>query len=407
LLVQIQCLLFSLLRRPETKFIQDIVDQIFNKLNYTSVDTGELVAIDSRVDKLMLHLDMENTDIVRIIGIWGTGGMGKTTLARVVYGRVSNQFDACGFIPIVRDGLGNYNLLHLQKTLLNQLLMERDTNIHDVGSGVQMIQKRLCQKKILLVLDDVNELEQLEKLAWEKKWFGPGSRVIITTRNKNLLGEVDDIYEAEGLNSDESFRLFNLKAFPKKHPTKDYLELSHAFVEYADGLPLAIEVLGSFLVKRKIDEWKSKLDKLKELPERKILNVFQTSYDELDVIEKDIFLNIACFLNHKDRDNVIEILNYLDLHPIIGLQTLIEKSLLKLNNNQLWMHDLLQEMGRDIIRRECPQDPGKHSRLWLYKDIDSVLTNNTVSDLYKEPKHMPYYIIQHFFLRTIEFKFIL
>ena len=45
---------------------------------------------------------------------------------------------------------------------------------------------------------------------------------------------------------------------------------------------------------------------------------------------------------------------------------------------EMWMHDLLQEMGRDIVRKECPKDPGKRSRLWLYKDIDSVLTKNTV-----------------------------
>jgi hypothetical protein len=51
-----------------------------------------------------------------------------------------------------------------------------------------------------------------------------------------------------------------------------------------------------------------------------------------------------------------------------------------MNQNYLWMHDLLQEMGRDIVRQECLQDPGKRSRLWLYKDINSVLTENTVRD---------------------------
>ena len=67
------------------------------------------------------------------------------------------------------------------------------------------------------------------------------------------------------MNYDESFHLFNLKALEKEHstPTEDYLELSQAFVHYADGLPLAIEVLGSFLFNRSIGEWKSELDKLK------------------------------------------------------------------------------------------------------------------------------------------------
>ena len=49
----------------------------------------------------------------------------------------------------------------------------------------------------------------------------------------------------------------------------------------------------------------------------------------------------------------------------------------------LWMHDLLQEMGQDIFRQECPQDPGKRSRLWLYKDIDNVMMKNMVGDYLK------------------------
>ena len=89
------------------------------------------------------------------------------------------------------------------------------------------------------------------------------------------------------------------------------------------------------------------------------------------------------FSNHKDQDSVIKILDYLNLHPRIGLSVLLEKSLLKLNNNHLWMHDLLQEMGQDIFRQECPQDPGKCSRLWLYKDIDNVMMKNMVGDYLK------------------------
>uniref|UniRef100_A0A2N9I3K5 Uncharacterized protein n=1 Tax=Fagus sylvatica TaxID=28930 RepID=A0A2N9I3K5_FAGSY len=326
--------------------------------------------------------------------------MGKTTLARVVYGMVSKQFEACSFIVDVREvyeKAGKDGLLQLQKQILNELLMERDVNIHDVDNGVLMIKNRLRHKKILLVLDDVNKLGHLKKLAGEHGWFGPGSRVIITTRDKQLLvtHSVNEIYEVEALDDDEALQLFSLKAFKKDHPAEYYAELSQAFVSYAKGLPLAIEVLGSFLFNRSIDEWKCELDRLKEFPKRDILDVLKISFDGLEALEKNIFLNIACFFNHMDQDSVIKILGYLELYPIIGLSVLYEKSLLKMNHNYLWMHDLLQEMGRDIVRQECLQDPGKRSRLWLYKDINSVLTENTgtkavqgiVLDLF-EPKEV-------------------
>ena len=312
--------------------------------------------------------------------------MGKTTLAKVVCGMVYNQFEACGFVTNVREVSENiHGLLQLQKTLLNQLL-KIDVNIHDDNTGVHMIMNRLRHKKILLVLDDVNDFNQFEKLAGENDWFGPGSRVIITTRDEHLLKsrEVDGICEVQALTDDDSLQLFSLKAFKKDHPPKDYVQLSQAFVHYSKGLPLALEVLGSFLFNKSIGEWTSGLDKLKEFPNRKILDVLKISYDGLQEAEREIFLNIACFFNHQPVDIVKKILDYLGLYPEIGLRDLIDKSLLKLNWAHLQMHDLLQEMGRDIVRQECPKEElGKRSRLWLYEDIDNVLTKNTVRDYLK------------------------
>ena len=277
--------------------------------------------------------------------------------------------------------LGKYlkkksGLCKLQK----KLLMLKKLNVQDVDDGLQMIKNRLHNKKILLVLDDVNELDQLKKLAGEHCWFGLGSRVIITTRDKHLLvlHEVNEIYEAKVLNHEEALQLFSLKALKMDHPPEDYGKLSQAFVNYSKGLPLALEVLGSFLFGKNIDEWKNGLDRLNEFPERRILDVLQISFDGLQSTEKEIFLNIACFFNRMYRDVVIKILDYLGLYPKIGLKVLIDKSLVKLHEDQLWMHELLQEMGRDIVHQECPKDPGKRSRLWLFEDIDNVLTKNTV-----------------------------
>ena len=217
-------------------------------------------------------------------------------------------------------------------------------------------------------------------MVGKHNWFGSGSRVIITTRDKHLLQtlEVEEIYEVDRLNDDEALHLLSLKAFKKDHPPEDYLKMSIDFVCYADGLPLAIEILGSFLFGRRIKQWKSALNRLKEFPELKILQVLQISFDGLHETEKEIFLHIACFFNHDSKDDVVEILGYLGLYPDIGLEVLIDKSLVKIKGSRLWMHDLLQEMARSIVHQECPEESGKRSRLWLFNDLNNVLSKDMV-----------------------------
>ena len=90
-------------------------------------------------------------------------------------------------------------------------------------------------------------------------------------------------------------------------------------------------------------------------------------------------MHIACFFNNQKKDYVLKILDILGLYPVIGLKELTDKSLLKIMDNDIvWMHDLLEEMGRNIVRQECLDDPGKRSRWWDYEDIDKVLKKNKV-----------------------------
>jgi hypothetical protein len=110
----------------------------------------------------------------------------------------------------------------------------------------------------------MNELEQLDALCGSYKWFGRGSRIIITTRDKHILREsrVDEIYTMKDMDETESTELFSWHAFKQVSRIKDFSEISGKVVEYCGRLPLALEVLGRYLYGRKIPEWKCVLEKL-------------------------------------------------------------------------------------------------------------------------------------------------
>ncbi|MED6217054.1 hypothetical protein PIB30_014038 [Stylosanthes scabra] len=255
----------------------------------------KLVGIDSRVEQVINHIG-SGLDDVRFIGICGLGGIGKTTLARIVYESLQSEFKVACFFADVRERCEKNGILQAQKDLLVHI-NGSSSEIDNKYDGRRIIQASLCHKKVLLVLDDVNKEEQLKNLAEEQDWFGPGSRIIITTRDMRLLRIQDarEIYNVEGLGENEAFDLFCLKAFKQRKPEKEYLDLSKQVVKYCAGLPLALEVLGSHFYGRSIEEWHSALEKLKSFPHVDIFEALKISYDGLDSMEKDIFLDIAYF----------------------------------------------------------------------------------------------------------------
>ena len=175
--------------------------------------TEGLVGIHSRLVKLESCLALWLKDDVRTIGFWAMGGMGKSTLAEVAYKMFSKEFDDCCFIDDVREK----DLFLLQKVLISQILKETNLNIQNKLDGEHMIKKLLRYKKVLLILDDVDESNKLTKLV-KSDWFGSGSRIIITTRDKQLLKEfsVDEIFEVKPLNYKDARCLFRSKAFKKE-----------------------------------------------------------------------------------------------------------------------------------------------------------------------------------------------
>ncbi|XP_058755520.1 disease resistance protein RPV1-like isoform X2 [Vicia villosa] len=369
--------------RNESEAVKDIVDKVKYLLNKKDMFIlNNPVGVEPRVSDIIQLLDIQQTNDVLLLGMWGMGGIGKTTIAKAVCNKIGYNFEGKSFLLNIREVWeSNGGKVSLQQQLLYGICKENETKIQNVEEGKKILMDKLCHKKVLLVLDDVNTLDQLNALCGSRKWFGSGSRIIITTRDEHILRaiRVDRLYTMKEMDKSESVELFSWHAFKQARPTEDFAGVSLNVVEYSGGLPLALEVLGSYLFERGIVEWKCALDKLRRIPNDEVQKKLKISYDGLnDDTEKEIFLDVACFFIGMDRNEVILILNGCGLFAEIGISILVERCLITVDHkNRLGMHDLVRDMGREIIREESLKEPGERSRLWFSEDVLNVLSSET------------------------------
>ncbi|KAK4592932.1 hypothetical protein RGQ29_017175 [Quercus rubra] len=368
----------------EFEFIQEVIKKISSiKSNHMPLCLApHPTGINTRAEAIESLLDMESNDAF-MVGIYGLGGVGKTTVSKAVYDRIANLFEGSCFLEDVREMSKIYSdKIQLQKTLLSKILHGVDLKVHNVSEGTNLIKQKLYGKKVLLILDDVSDPTEVHNLLGEYNWFAPGSRVIITTRNKGVLTslQIDHrrIHKVEELRQYEARELFIKHAFQTSNE-EDYSELVNQIILYANGLPLALKVIGSDLCGKSIQEWKNALEKYENIPHKNIQERLKISYDGLEETEKDIFLDIACFFKGYKKDGVLKILGSCDLCPDDGIDRLIDKCLVTLEHGILSMHDLIQQMGRAIIQQES-KELEERSRIWRYKDTYKLLTRNMGSD---------------------------
>ncbi|CAJ2665821.1 unnamed protein product [Trifolium pratense] len=369
--------------RNESKAIKDIAEKITHLLDKKDLFIADKpVGVDSRVQDVIQLLDMQQSNSVLLLGMWGMGGIGKTTIAKAIYNEIGRNFEGRTFLANVREvweqPAGQVNL---QNQLLSNTFKGTTANIQSIDSGKIILKERLCHNRVLIVLDDVDDLEQLDALCGSRDWFGPGSRIIITTRNMHILrgNRVDEVYSNKEMNESESIELFKWHAFKQASPNEEFVGISRNVVMYSGGLPLALEVLGRYLFEREVIEWRCVLEKLKRIPNDKVHKKLKISYDGLDDdSQKAIFLDIVCFFIGMDRNDVIHILNGCGFFAEDGVRVLVERSLVTVDdNNKLRMHDLLRDMGREIICNKPQKEPEERSRLWFHEDVDGVLAGQT------------------------------
>ncbi|GJV66001.1 Toll/interleukin-1 receptor domain-containing protein [Tanacetum coccineum] len=222
------------LRTHESMVIKKIVDTIFGGLFPLDSDIDEgLVGMRARLQGLISQLKIGSGG-VRMVGIWGLGGGGKTTLATSVYMEIKRRFKSHCIIENIREESRKSGLKKLQGDILSAFYKTK-MEVYSVAEGKRKIKSMLCHSNVLVILDDIDDLDQLKALAGSRDWFGDGSRIIITTRDEHLLREHKENDQIEAIKFDHEFHRPQVIMFISKMKKLRWLRLSMRHAENVEA----------------------------------------------------------------------------------------------------------------------------------------------------------------------------
>ena len=368
---------FTIVIRPdEAAMIEKIAIDVLNKLTTPSDDFGDFVGIGTHLKAMYSILCLESEE-VRMVGILGPSGIGKTTIARALFSKLSSQFHHRASVAYKRINQDDFGMkLSWEGQFLSQILGQ-DIKVEKLG----VVEQRLKRKKVLIILDDVDDLELLKPLVGHTGWFGSGSRIIVITQDRQLLKahQINLVYEVEFPSPDIAKEIFYQYAFGQNSPPDGFTELAVEVAKLAGNLPLGLSVLGSSLRGRGKAEWMNMLPRLRNDLYGKIEDTLKVSYNRLQREDRELFLYIAfAFLFNGEQVSYIK--DLLGDSVNIGLTMLTDKSLIRITPDEtVEMHNLLQKLGREIVRAESIDIPGKRRFLVDAEEISDVFADNTVS----------------------------
>nr|AXU93654.1 RPP4/RPP5-like protein [Arabidopsis thaliana] len=357
----------------EAAMIEELAEDVLRKTMTPSDDFGDLVGIENHIEAIKSVLCLESKEARIMVGIWGQSGIGKSTIGRALYSKLSIQFHHRAFITYKSTSGSDVSGMKLrwEKELLSEILGQKDIKIEHFG----VVEQRLKQQKVLILLDDVDSLEFLKTLVGKAEWFGSGSRIIVITQDRQLLKahEIDLIYEVEFPSEHLALTMLCRSAFGKDSPPDDFKELAFEVAKLAGNLPLGLSVLGSSLKGRTKEWWMEMMPRLRNGLNGDIMKTLRVSYDRLDQKDQDMFLYIACLFNGFEVSYVKDLLK-----DNVGFTMLTEKSLIRITpDGYIEMHNLLEKLGREIDRAKSKDNPGKRQFLTNFEDIREVLTEKT------------------------------
>ncbi|KAJ9559304.1 hypothetical protein OSB04_013918 [Centaurea solstitialis] len=376
------------------------------------------------------HIIREDIGRVRVYAIWGMGGMGKTTLAQLVYNheRVKKHFDLQSWVYVSNE---------FQVKKLTKGIIESIDNIacllSELDAMQEYLKKRLVGKRFFIVLDDVwiEERTEWDELCKALKFGAEGSTVMVTTRNEitsRMMAKFPGFQHHLGcLSEDESWSLFKNLAFApgsgirEGESIRELEFIGKELVKKCKGLPLAVKTLGGLMwSKSSVSAWQNVKDNdVWQLQEIGILPALKLSYDNLLPHMKCCFVYSCLFPKGYEmgKDLLVELWMVNGFIPprgqddlyVIGEEIfycLVSRSFLQDVQQEkrhysdsdsdlvCKMHDLMHDLGRYLMRHEyCFVKPGKD--LIIPNEVEVLHLSSSY------PGNMVNQISNHAYLRVL------
>ncbi|KAL0846514.1 hypothetical protein Bca101_019760 [Brassica carinata] len=362
---------YILTDKSESELIDEIVRDALNVLR--SNNKKHMIGMDMQVEEILSLLCIESPEVCSV-GIWGTVGIGKTAIAEEIFHRIYVQYETCVFLKDFHREVELRGYDAVREEFLSKLLEVEPDVVRPSNIKTSFLRSRIQRKRALVVLDNVNDFRDVETFVGMLSYFGPRSRIIITSRNRHVfvLCKTSHVYEVKPLEFSNSLHLLNPGTFQSGLSHEIYKTLTLELVKFSNGNPLVLQFLS-----RSNREWKSLSQEIQKFSGIYIPGIFERICCGLDENEKSIFLDIACFFRRMDKDNVAMLLDGCGFSAHIGFKNLVDKSLLTISHNMVDMLWFLQATGREIVRQESIDRPGDRSRLWKAEDIRDVFIDNT------------------------------
>ncbi|KAH9318802.1 hypothetical protein KI387_020571, partial [Taxus chinensis] len=332
----------------EGRLLKSIVNCVLKHMNKVQLEVAKhSVGLDkvvhdfakSALESFQSHYD------VKIGGIVGMGGSGKTTLAKEIYNRKSSSFDRCSFIFDGPEAATKKDRHNKQKMLLQDLgFKDTDLSFDNVEKGKGVLASRLRSLSVFIILDDIDNQDQLKALLPGIDGFGSGSIIIVTSRKFGVLTSwgISSIYKMKGLGMGHASQLLCWHTFLLSFPLNGFEDLVERFLNICNGL-------GGQLYGKEKDYWESQLNKISRLLPKDIQGTLQISYGALHDEERKIFLDIACFFIGEEKSLAIAVWDGSAWSGLHNLEILVNKCLVEFDaKNCKRMHDHLRDSRKEI-----------------------------------------------------------